>query len=301
MKYCAGLLLILCALSSALADTVYVSTTSGSDGPGTSWDNAFHTIQGGVDAANSNDVVLVTNGIYNVGSMATPSYSSLNRVVVTNDITVISVNGPEVTVVVGAEATAGGIGVDAVRGVYMSAGTFSGFTVSNGYSWNSGDAYYDMHGGGINLYGGSGVVSNCIIRDCSALGAGAVAYGEVYGTIIKDNTAQFYGGGVAYSTLYNCVISQNQAASQGGGCYQSILYSCTVSGNHADSQSGGVHEGAVYNSIIYNNTAPDDDNWYDSTPDINYSCLTPLPAAGSGNITNNPMLLTSKQIATNSP
>ena len=88
----------ICILASA--DTFYVSTNSPSDGPGIAWNNAFHTIQGGIDAASSNDVVLVTNGVYNTGARITPGYACLNRVVITKDITVRSVNGADVTIII---------------------------------------------------------------------------------------------------------------------------------------------------------------------------------------------------------
>ena len=52
------------------AATYYVWTNSPADGPGTAWTNAFHTLQAAVDAAASNDTVLVTNGVYDSGGVA---------------------------------------------------------------------------------------------------------------------------------------------------------------------------------------------------------------------------------------
>jgi hypothetical protein len=49
------------------AATIYVATNSPANGPGTSWANAFHTIQGAVNVATDGDTVLVTNGTYNAG------------------------------------------------------------------------------------------------------------------------------------------------------------------------------------------------------------------------------------------
>lgn len=149
---------LLCAVTASYADTYYVATNSASDGPGTAWSNAFHTIQGGVDAAtNTGDTVLVTNGVYDIGGAVTPGYSLSNRVVITRDITVQSVNGAGATIIGGAEATGGGSGSNAVRGVYMSAGVLSGFTITNGYTRTSGDPLFDRSGGGALLNAGGTV------------------------------------------------------------------------------------------------------------------------------------------------
>ncbi|MCK5528884.1 MAG: hypothetical protein KAI74_04315, partial [Kiritimatiellae bacterium] len=69
---------------SVSADTWYVATNSASDGPGTAWTNAFHTIQGGVDAASLAffDTVLVADGIYDTGGAVTPDGTLFNRVMV---------------------------------------------------------------------------------------------------------------------------------------------------------------------------------------------------------------------------
>ena len=63
---------------SARATTFYVSAISGNDtNSGLSWAEAKQTIQGGVDAASTNDTVLVTNGVYNAGGKSAPGHSSV--------------------------------------------------------------------------------------------------------------------------------------------------------------------------------------------------------------------------------
>ena len=87
---------LLCMAAAACADTWYVATNSLSDGPGTTWSNAFHTIQSGVDVAtNAGDVVLVTNGTYYLSS----------AVLSGGDITIESTGGAEVTIADGQNGT----------------------------------------------------------------------------------------------------------------------------------------------------------------------------------------------------
>jgi hypothetical protein len=84
------------------AATHYVDVNSpGPVAPYTSWATAATNIQDAVDASTSGDTVLVTNGVFQTGSRAVYR-AVLNRVTVTQAISVQSVNGPAVTSIVGA-------------------------------------------------------------------------------------------------------------------------------------------------------------------------------------------------------
>jgi hypothetical protein len=71
---------------------------------------------------------------------------------------------------------------------------------------------------------------------------------------------------------------------------QSDLRNCTVSGNFVNPYvGGGTFLGTLHNSIVYGNWAPfysDYENYYDSAFD--YSCTTPLPSSGAGNLIGPP-------------
>ncbi len=334
----------ICALGLSFftyGDTHYVDVNSANPvSPYLTWATAATEIQQAVDVAVSNDTVLVTNGVYDTGGAVTPDYICSNRVVITNNITVQSVNGTEQTFIVGE----GPNGNNAVRGVYMSAGVLSGFTVANGHTMTSGHYAYDNSGGGVNMRGGNGVVSNCVLTGNSATYGGGGSYygtlnnctltgnsaeygggsdgpgtlnnctlsgnsasrggGSCHGTLnnctLIGNSAEYGGGSSGGSTLNNCTLSGNSAFYSGGGSYGGTLNNCTLTGNSAFS-GGGSYFGTLNNCIVYFNTAlVSGDNWYDSIPDFSYSCTTPDPGS-TGNITNDPLLVSASHIASNSP
>ena len=295
--------------------------------PYTTWGTAATKIQDAVNEASKivGSTVWVSNGVYEVGGMATPGYTLTNRVVITNGISVRSVNGPEVTIIKGAESGGGGTGVDAIRGAYLSDGLLSGFTITNGYSGGIFENYnYERCGGGINMYGGSGTVANCIIAgnvagelgggsyygtlaNCmivgNVAGSGGGSYdGTVSNSSFVGNFAQS-GGGAYQGTLVNCALYGNRAISGGGGSANSFLYSCTVTGNSAVDGVGGVlgnFVSTMANCIIYHNKSYADanDNYSDGV--ITHTCTTPDPG-GTGNITNDPILVSVSHIHENSP
>jgi len=287
------LFLTILSLNSA---TYYVWTGSTYNGPGTNWTTAFRTIQQAVDVASPGDTVLVTNGVYESGSIAVSGGSSLNRVIIVKNITVRSVNGPEVTIIKGQ----GPVGSSAVRCVYMTAGILAGFTITNGFSRSSGmDFYIDYMGGGINAYNSTNaVISNCVITGCSSYYyGGGVIGGKLYNCIIRSN-ATMYGGGVAWSDLYNCAVLENRATQYGGGAYNATLYNCTVVNNTAI-RGGGVSYCEVFNSIVYYNQASSSgNNVYGGT--CYYTCTTPKEY-GTGNIDADPQLISDYRITLASP
>ena len=75
----------------------------------------------------------------------------------------------------------------------------------------------------------------------------------------------------------------------GGGAAGATLNNCTLTGNSATNSGGGASGGALNNCIVSLNTALQGANYYGST--LNYSCTTPLPFIGVGNITNAPLFV----------
>jgi len=291
---CVAMALLAGFSASGFAATLHVWTNSPDDGPGTAWSNAFHTIQGGVDAAtNAGDLVWVTNGIYDVGGGLTPGYTISNRVVIDKAITVESVNGPSNTLIVGQ----GPLGPDAMRCVYMTNGaSLIGMTLTNGHTLSTGTTNMTMAGGGAYLHNG-GTISNCIITDCEAQKRGGGVNGHYGGEIldselknnivhrqgaairmegggrverchIHDNFADDWDGGGMYvmyeAVVIDCLIANNDGWS-GGGIYAARssndgvrVYNCTIVENHVEYDGGGImarQSGTFRNCIVWSNTA----------------------------------------------
>jgi len=122
----------------------------------------------------------------------------------------------------------------------------------------SGNATYDQVGGGINMSGGSGYVTNCHISgNVSYSYGGGTAYGAIYNCIFIGNSALGGGGGGSYQgTLNSCIMSNNVTFGHcyGGGSYESTLNNCTLVNNHAD-YGGGSYRGTLNNCLLSGNRA----------------------------------------------
>ena len=139
--------------------------------PYTNWLMAARSIQEAINTDVAGDTVLVTNGVYATGGRAV-SGSLTNRVAIDKAITVKSVGGPAVTVIVGTAASGGGSGDGAIRGAYVGTNAvLSGFTLTNGHTRT---VYGENFGGGAWCED-SGVVTNCVLtgNSASAYGGGA--------------------------------------------------------------------------------------------------------------------------------
>ncbi len=94
-----ALLLLWPGQASAAVFYVDVNSTNPTP-PYATWGTASTDIQSAVDLANSGDAVLVTDGVYNTDSVLT-SDGTTNQVVLTNAVTLQSVNGSSVTIIDG--------------------------------------------------------------------------------------------------------------------------------------------------------------------------------------------------------
>ena len=278
----------------------YVKLSGSPVSPFTTWANAATNIQAAVNVCAEGDAVLVTNG----------SYSAASEIVVTQRITIMSVNGRGATAVNGARAHRGfNIQTNAI---------LDGLAVTNGYS--------SSVGGGILLSGG-GLIRNCtiqtnvaasygggifvqvtgVVQRCSMIGNVAVANdgggvylepgGVVLDSVVTSNRARHGGGVYSYygGLIRNSLLADNIGRSWGGGVHfympGGVADSCTIVGNSADYGGGTftMQGGSFQNCIIYFNTAASDgDNNYDDSDGQWANCCT-VPSIGTDCITADPM------------
>ena len=294
------LILIIVVLFGALGfyssgDTHYVSQDGSNNYPYTNWVTAAHDIQNAVNAASDGDMVLVTNGFYSSGSRVMELME--NRVAISRAITVQSVNGPEVTAIVGE----GPQGNYAVRGVYMTTNSvLSGFTVQGGYTRknNNQDLATDSAGG---ILARNGLITNCIISGnfANEYGGGITLFGDatIRNSTIRGNWVNKGGGGGIYmhygGWIYDCTIISNTAydgsASSGGGIYNNNgnnIERSLIIGNHADGAFAGgmVIEGGgpLINCVLAENTAYYSGGLYSFLSTIQNCTIVSNSAMGDG-------------------
>jgi hypothetical protein len=127
--------------------------------------------------------------------------------------------------------------------------------------------------------------------------AGGAQGGTLNRCVILGNSATNQGGGASYSFLNNCVLRNNSAGYLGGGTDECWLQNCTLIGN----SGGAVRLSWLRNCISFFNTP----NNNDPDSDVSYSCTTPLPGNGTGNLTNTPLFIDlaggNLRLQTNSP
>ncbi len=248
-----GIVLFFISTYFGTAATLYVNVNSTNPvSPYISWETAANTIQDAVDAAQSGDTVLVTNGTYIAGGKAVYGLMT-NRVAIDKSITVKSVNGPTVTFIVGAKSPDVYNGDGAIRCVYVGTNALlSGFTLTNGHTLMIGKTQ-EQDGGGLWCEK-SGVVSNCVLIGNIASDSGGGAYqGTFYNCTLTGNSAS-YGGGVYECALYNCILTGN-IANNGGGVDSSTIYDCFLTNNLSYENGGGAYNSTLYNCILTDNSA----------------------------------------------
>jgi hypothetical protein len=312
------------ALSFALASRAFATTHYVDAGgtnpisPFTDWSTAATNIQDVINAANTNDRILVTNGLYQLSGYNPVAY-------VTKTLTLQSVNGPSVTVIDGQSSK------QCV--ILVSGAVISGFTIKNGSAASgggircqasdslvtncviAGNSSFDTSQGGGGIYSGTAI--NCVISNNTALHSGGGAYSStlincilsgnsarvggggaasdtapyvLLNCVLTGNRAGYVGGGAAGGSLANCVLFGNYSSNYAGGASSTTLINCTVISNSAAQSPGGVYTSRIANSILYYNSTPiaSDANYAGFT--ISNSCTTPLPS-GADNFTNTPLFV----------
>ena len=157
-------------------------------------------------------------------------------------------------------------------------------------------------GGGVECFQ-EGSIQNSIISNNSARAGGGVICSDnaiVQNCTISGNSAtQFDGGGAMCfqgATIQNCLITGNSATNNGGGvmCFRGgTIQNCTISDNSGIS-AGGVfsleNSNTVENCIIWGNTGF---NLAGFIVTNHYNCIEGWTGGGEGNITDDPLFMSS--------
>jgi hypothetical protein len=254
------------------AATWYVATNGSDSAAGTNWATAFQTVSNGVARAGTVGTVYVSNGSYSVSA----------PIIISNNVTLRSVNGRDATTLYRAAGSnvliltsaATGALVDGFtisngqNGVWMNAGVLQNCTIRNCSYWAA------MNSGG-GLYVGNATVQDCLILNNQTRGAGGARLAGAQGVIRRCTFAGNYssaggngdGGGLQITAglVEQCVITSNTAGTgTGGGVYLNgggVLRNCLVVSNTAPTGAGVVISAVgarVENCTVAANTASGD-------------------------------------------
>lgn len=263
---------------------------SGADN-GSSWADAFTSLQSALSAAKTNCEIWVAAGTYKptTSTDRTISFNMKNGVDIfggfvgnetllsqrdwNSNITILSgdLNGDDVVTGSGETLSISGNAENSQHVIYnlniFDSAYIDGFTITGGNA----DSYdrFDGSGGGIFISMSDPIINNCIITGNSSSvnnGGGIFAYNYSLPTLINcrisENSAP-KGGGLCImrcaATLINCQILNNKSSS-GGGIYisgnHSDLTNCLIVSNYATDEGGGVFmgEGFEWENININLT-----------------------------------------------
>ncbi|NCS29992.1 MAG: cadherin [Microcystis aeruginosa F13-15] len=235
----------------ALSRVVYVRTGAGGSNNGTSWTDAYTSLQDALAAAQSGDKIWVTAGTYKptTGTDRTATFTLKNNVEIYGGFAGTETSFSQRNVSTNVTTLSGDIGTvnntaDNVYHVVTSnspanTAVLDGFTISGGNA--NGTGTNQNIGGGIFIPDSNPILRNLIIENNNASG----------------NGGGLYNGGNANYLLTNSTFRNNTAVQNGGAIYNTTssptLTDVTFTNNTAVSSAGG----AIYNnggSPIFNNT-----------------------------------------------
>jgi len=274
-------------ISFSACGIVYVDMNASGSNDGTSWANAYNSIQSGINDEDAPTTdIWVADGTYYEGITITSILS------ITTTMDVITITIPITTTIQGIHLYGGFEGYggaeeterdqrDWVTNVTTidSDGAYHTVSVDNvtssiidGFFITGGNA----HGTGLNNYGGgvhyldcdqSNSITNCVIADNEAYLGGGISCFDSSPSISKCRILYNYGdhgGGIHCSNsspdIVNCVFNNNGSFNGGGGIYcfygsSPLVQNCTFSSNGTNVHGSGVlayGNGSAANPMLRN-------------------------------------------------
>ena len=258
--------------------TLYVDINAAGDNSGSSWTNAFISLQAAIQAACDNDLIKIADGIYKPTSGTDRSISFVLRSKVSiyggfagyDDANPDARNVSLYPTILSGDIGVAGTQTDnsyhvVVATAINSAITLDGVTITLGYA--SGAASNQGFGGGMFIDSSPGLtLSNCAFLGNAASSGGGI-YNNTSSIIFTDcsftsNTAFSSGGGMyniaSSPSLTNCTFTQNKSTSTssntgGGGIFNSSSWP-TLANCQFVSNTSAFHGGGIYNNADSNNT-----------------------------------------------
>ncbi|MFN2351762.1 MAG: right-handed parallel beta-helix repeat-containing protein [Kiritimatiellia bacterium] len=229
------------AVSTVHAADYYVASTNPTpEHPYATWATAATNIQEAVNAASNEDTIMVRAGVYTLPANPVVAQSSTNVLYITKSLTLLGVDGPEVTFI---------DGENLYRGLYVNPAdnipaVLDGFTILNGRASQGGGVYM------LNANLRTVELRHCILESNQADTAGGGLY------IGPDNSRTFT------AILSNCVVRLNTVISgHGGAMYtdqreggQLFIYDSNISYNNCLAgtweATGGIYSRAGLTAMI---------------------------------------------------
>jgi parallel beta-helix repeat protein len=293
---------------------IYVNANASGDNDGTSWTDAYTSLQDALtDAGRFYDIWVAAGTYYpTTGEDPDISFNMKNDVAIYGGFAGTETDFSErnwatyVTILSGDVGDAGVSSDNSTHVVFnsnvSSTAILDGFTIQGGMAIGGGGS-----GGGVCNEFSSPTFANCMITGNFALIGGGIGNSmdsspQLSNCTITSNSASNSGGGVfnlgSSATLINCFISGNQSTSDGGGVFNSnsntSLTNCTISDNSAQNGGGiGNYESSpeFTNCIISDNQAIGDGggiyNLSNSSPTlINCTISGNISGANGGGVGN---------------
>jgi hypothetical protein len=241
------------------------------------------TITAGVAAATRGDTLLISDGLYNE-----------HGIVVTQSLTLMSVNGSAVTTVNG-QGLVGSGAIFQVSSSNTDEVDIQGLTITGGGS---------SSGATVRQVSGLLKVRNCIFATNYNASVNSIGYQRsntfVIDCVFRNNNAENYSG-VFGVTAIRCLFYGNTGWNNAIPLAGSDATNCTIYGNSGGFYGGGVSDVNADNCIIWGNDQPQRSV---TVGTITYS-IVQGGYAGTGNLSSDPLFVNAANgdfhLQTNSP